>query len=245
MVSPNISHYRILRKLGAGGMGEVYLAEDINLERQVALKVLPSDVAEDEDHLRRFVLEAKAASALNHPNILTVYEIGKFENSRYIATELINGETLRHRLKGAPLSLRESLDVAIQVTSALNAAHCAGIIHRDIKPENIMIRPDGLVKVLDFGLAKLLAPVTGEADSAAETLARGLTRPGIIMGTLHYMSPEQMRGQPLDARSDIFSLGAVLYEMLMGAGPFSKPTQGDIIAAILTETPPLDDLPPQ
>jgi serine/threonine protein kinase/Tol biopolymer transport system component len=245
MVSPNISHYRILRKLGAGGMGEVYLAEDINLERQVALKVLPSDVAEDEDHLRRFVLEAKAASALNHPNILTVYEIGKFENSRYIATELINGETLRHRMKDAPLSLRESLDVAMQVASALNAAHCAGIIHRDIKPENIMIRPDGLVKVLDFGLAKLLAPVTGEADSGAETLARGLTRPGIIMGTLHYMSPEQMRGQPLDARSDIFSLGAVFYEMLMGAGPFDRPTRGDVIAAILTETPPLDDLPPR
>jgi serine/threonine protein kinase len=245
MISPNISHYRILRKLGEGGMGEVYLAEDTHLERQVALKVLPSDVAEDEDRVRRFVLEAKAASALNHPNILTVYEIGHYENSQYIATELINGETLRDRMKSAPLSLRESLDVAMQVASALNAAHCAGIIHRDIKPENIMIRPDGLVKVLDFGLAKLLAPVAGAADSEAETLARGLTRPGIIMGTLHYMSPEQVRGQPLDARSDIFSLGAVLYEMLTHTGPFSKPTRSDVIAAILTETPPLDDLPPR
>ena len=245
MVSSSISHYRVIKKLGAGGMGEVYLAEDINLERQVALKVLPSDVADDEDHVRRFVLEAKAASALNHPNILTVYEIGNFEDSRYIATELINGETLRARMKGAPLTLRESLDVAVQVASALNAAHCAGIIHRDIKPENIMIRPDGLVKVLDFGLAKLLAPVTGEADSEAETLARGLTRPGVIMGTLHYMSPEQLRGQSLDARTDVFSLGAVLYEMLTNTGPFNKPTQGDVIAAILTETPPLDNLPPQ
>ena len=226
-------------------MGEVYLAEDTHLERQVALKVLPSDVAENEDRVRRFVLEAKAASALNHPNILTVYEIGHYENSQYIATELVNGETLRDRMKRAQLSLRESLDVAMQVASALNAAHCAGIIHRDIKPENIMIRPDGLVKVLDFGLAKLLAPITGEADSEAETLAGGLTRPGIIMGTLPYMSPEQVRGQPLDARSDIFSLGAVLYEMLTGTYLFDKPTRGDIIAAILTETPRLNNLPPQ
>ena len=245
MVSGSISHYRILNKLGEGGMGVVYLAEDSILERQVALKVLPSEVAEDQDRVRRFVLEAKAASALNHPNILTVYEIGNFENSRYIATELIKGETLRDLLKGAPLSLRESLDVAIQVASALNAAHGAGIIHRDIKPGNIMVRPDGLVKVLDFGLAKLPAPPTVAADSEAETLAKGLTRPGIILGTLQYMSPEQVRGQPLDARSDIFSLGAVLYEMLTGTGPFDKPTRGDIIAAILTETPPLDDLPPQ
>ncbi|HET8674470.1 MAG TPA: protein kinase, partial [Blastocatellia bacterium] len=241
----SISHYRILSKLGEGGMGVVYLAEDTILERQVALKVLPSEVAEDQDRVRRFVLEAKAASALNHPNILTVYEIGNCENSRYIATELIKGETLRKRVKDAPLSLRESLDVATQVASALSAAHGAGIIHRDIKPENIMVRPDGLVKVLDFGLAKLPAPPTVAADSEAETLAKGLTRPGIILGTLHYMSPEQVRGQPLDARSDIFSLGAVLHEMLTGMGPFDKPTRGDVIAAILTETPPLDDLPPQ
>ncbi len=245
MVSRSISHYRIIRKLGAGGMGEVYLAEDTHLDRQVALKVLPPDVADDEDSVRRFVLEAKAASALNHPNILTVYEIGNSDSSRYIATELINGETLRNRLKGAPLPMRESLDVAMQVASALNAAHGAGIIHRDIKPENIMVRPDGLVKVLDFGLAKLIAPATGTADSVAETIEKGLTRPGVIMGTLHYMSPEQMRGQPLDARSDIFSLGAVLFEMFTGTGPFDKPTRGDIIAAILTETPPLNDLPPQ
>ncbi|HVG17663.1 MAG TPA: serine/threonine-protein kinase, partial [Blastocatellia bacterium] len=167
-------------------MGEVYLAEDTHLGRQVALKVLLSEVAEDEDRVRRFVLEAKAASALNHPNIMTVYEIGNYGNSRYIATELIKGETLRKRLKRAPLSLREVLDVAMQVASALNAAHSAGIIHRDIKPENIMVRPDGLVKVLDFGLAKLLAPPTGPADSEAGTLAKGLTRPGSILGTLHY-----------------------------------------------------------
>jgi eukaryotic-like serine/threonine-protein kinase len=245
MVSPTISHYRVLRKLGEGGMGEVYLAEDTRLERQVALKVLPLEVAEDEACVRRFVLEAKAASALNHPNILTVYEIGDGEHSRYIATEFVNGETLRAHLKRAPLALRESVDVAMQVASALKAAHGAGIIHRDIKPENIMVRPDGLVKVLDFGLAKLLAPLRGAADSEAETLAKGLTRPGSIVGTLHYMSPEQVRGQPLDGRSDLFSLGAVLYEMLTGAGPFDKPTRGDVIAAILKEAPILHDLPSQ
>ncbi|MCA1616901.1 MAG: serine/threonine protein kinase, partial [Acidobacteria bacterium] len=244
-VNTSLSHYRIVSKIGAGGMGEVYLAEDTLLERQAALKVLPSEVAEDEARVRRFVQEAKAASALNHPNILTVYEIGSFGNSRYIATEFIKGETLRDRLKGAPLSLGESLDVATQVAAALDAAHGAGIIHRDIKPENIMVRPDGLVKVLDFGLAKLTAPVSGVIDKEAETIAKGLTRPGLILGTLHYMSPEQVRGQPLDARSDIFSLGAVLYEMLTGAGPFDGPTRGDVIAAILKEMPPFDGLPPQ
>jgi serine/threonine protein kinase/Tol biopolymer transport system component len=245
MVSRSISHYRVLRKLGEGGMGEVYLAEDTRLSRQVALKVLPPDFAADEGRVRRFMLEAKAASALNHPNILTVYDIGDSEDSRYIATELVNGETLRSRMRRTPFSLRESVDVAMQVASALNAAHGAGIIHRDIKPENIMVRPDGLVKVLDFGLAKLLAPVRGAADSEAETLAKGMTRPGSILGTLQYMSPEQVRGQSLDARSDIFSLGAVLYEMLTGKGLFDKPTQGDVIAAILMEAPSLSDLPPQ
>ncbi len=193
----------------------------------------------------RFVQEAKSASALNHPNILTVYEIGDFGNSRYIATEFIKGETLRARLKNGPPPLRDALDIATQVASALDAAHGAGLIHRDIKPENIMVRPDGLVKILDFGLAKLSAPVSGTADPEAETLAKNLTRSGLIMGTLIYMSPEQVRGQTLDARSDIFSLGAVLYELFTGAGPFTKPTRGDVIAAILTETPPLDDLPPQ
>jgi serine/threonine protein kinase len=239
-----LSHYRIVNKIGAGGMGEVYLAEDTRLNRKVALKILPPEFADDEGRVRRFVLEARAASALNHPNILTVYEIGDFENSRYIATELINGETLRKHLKGAPLAVREALDVAIQIASALNAAHEAGIVHRDIKPENIMVRPDGLIKVLDFGLAKLLAPVAGTVDSEAETLTKGLTRPGHILGTLRYMSPEQVRGQSLDARSDIFSLGVVLYEMLTGTGLFDKPTRSDVIAAILMEPPPLDDLPP-
>jgi serine/threonine protein kinase len=245
MVARSISHYRILSKLGEGGMGEVYLAEDARLNRQVAIKVLPSDVATDQSRVRRFTIEAKAASALNHPNILTVYDIGVCDNSPYLVTELVQGETLRKRLRGGRLSAHEGLDIATQVASALNAAHNAGILHRDIKPENIMVRPDRLVKVLDFGLAKLLGPERDAADSQAETLAKGVTRPGSILGTLHYMSPEQVRGQSLDARSDIFSLGAVLYEMLTGRGPFDKPTQSDVIAAILTQTPPLGDLPPQ
>jgi len=163
-----LSHHRIVSKIGAGGMGEVYLAEDTELERQVALKVLLAEVAADEDRVRRFVQEAKAASALNHPNILTVYEIGSMENLRFIATELIKGETLRERLLGDPLTLRETLDVAVQIASALNAAHSAGIVHRDIKPENVMLRDDGLVKVLDFGLAKLTEKKTDSIDSESE-----------------------------------------------------------------------------
>ena len=240
-----LPRYRLVSKIGAGGMGEVYRAEDTRLKRPVALKVLPAEVAGDRDRVLRFEQEAIAASALNHPNILTVYEIGDYGDTRCIVTEFVEGETLRERLKRGPLSLRESLDVATQVAAALDKAHDAGIIHRDIKPENIMVRPDGLVKVLDFGLAKLVAPVSGAVDKEAETIAKGLTRPGLILGTLHYMSPEQVRGLPLDARSDIFSLGAVLYEMLTGVEPFDKLTRGDVIAAILTETPPLDGLPPQ
>jgi serine/threonine protein kinase len=168
-LTPNItiSHYRIVSKIGAGGMGAVYLAEDIELDRQVALKVLLPEVADNEDRLRRFVQEAKAASALNHPNILTVYEIGTFENSRFIATELVRGHTLHHRLRGEPLGLRETLDVGLQVAAALSAAHGAGIVHRDIKPDNIMLRDDGLVKVLDFGLAKLITKRRGETETGS------------------------------------------------------------------------------
>ncbi len=210
----SIGHYRIVTKIGTGGMGEVYLAQDAKLERQVALKVLLDEVAGDEERVRRFVQEAKAASALNHPNILTVYEIGEFEHTRYIATELIKGETLRDRLRGEPMTLREVLDVAMQVAAALNAAHGAGIVHRDIKPENIMLRDDGIVKVLDFGLAKLNANPAGQADSEDATRAQVNTRPGVVMGTVLYMSPEQARGKETDARCDVWSLGVVMYEML-------------------------------
>jgi len=228
-------------------MGEVYLAEDTELERSVALKVLLAEVAGDEDRVRRFVQEAKAASALNHPNILTVYEIGSFENSRFIATELIRGETLRERLQGESLTLRETLDAAAQIASALNAAHSAGIVHRDIKPENVMLRDDGLVKVLDFGLAKLTEKKPENLDSEGETRALEVkTSPGMVMGTVAYMSSEQARGKEVDARSDIWSLGVVLYEMLTKRTPFAGETPNDSIAAILAREPaPLDENTPK
>ncbi len=228
----------MISAIGAGGMGEVYLAQDTKLERQVALKVLLDEVAGDGERIRRFVQEAKAASALNHPNILTVYEIGEFEHTRYIATELIKGETLRDRLRGEPMALREVLDVAMQVAAALNAAHAAGIVHRDIKPENIMLRDDGIVKVLDFGLAKLTATETAPAESEDATRAQVNTRPGVVMGTVAYMSPEQARGKETDARSDIWSLGVVIFEMITGQTPFAGETANDSIAAILKSEPP-------
>jgi serine/threonine protein kinase/Tol biopolymer transport system component len=231
-----LAHYRIVSKIGAGGMGEVFLATDTRLNRKVALKLLPVEFTNDNDRLRRFQQEAQTASALNHPNIITIYEIGAENGVNFIATEFIEGQTLRQKMREGLLPLNEALAIAQQVMSAFVAAHEAGIVHRDIKPENIMVRPDGLAKVLDFGLAKLAAPVG--IDNEAQTAIQGLTRPGIVLGTRHYMSPEQVRGLPLDARSDVFSLGTVLYEMLTGQGPFDRPTKGDVIAAILTENPP-------
>src|SRR5438094_3988266 len=208
-----LAHYRIVSKIGAGGMGEVYLAEDSRLDRQVAIKFLHEQFGGNADKLNRFVREAKAASALNHPNILTVYEIGEADGEKYIVMELIDGTTLREHLSGrASLEVSTILKIGVQVADALSAAHDAGIIHRDIKPENIMIRKDGLVKVLDFGLAKL-AGRQAPAFSDAPTLEHHKTGPGIIMGTAAYMSPEQARGHHIDARSDMFSLGAVLYEL--------------------------------
>ncbi len=224
-------------------MGEVYLAEDTKLDRQIALKVLIDEVANDEDRVRRFVQEAKASSALNHPNILTIYEIGEFKNSRYIATEFIKGKTLRDRVSREPLTLRESLEVILQVTAALGAAHEAGIIHRDIKPENIMIREDRLVKVLDFGLAKLWGPANG---SQATTLPQMNTHPGMLLGTVAYMSPEQARGHKLDPRSDIFSLGIVMFELFTGQRPFDGEGHLDLISSILKdEAPTLRQISPE
>ena len=198
-------------------MGEVYLAKDTRLERKTAIKILPGSVAQDAERMQRFVREAKSASALNHPNIITIYEIGETDNTHFIATEYIEGDTLRERLKGSPLNLKSALEIAIQVASALDAAHRTGIVHRDIKPENVMIRPDGLVKILDFGIAKLTEKPS-ETDLEAATEAQ--TRAGMIIGTTAYMSPEQARGQTVDARSDIFSFGVMLYEMLAGKRPF-------------------------
>jgi serine/threonine-protein kinase len=235
-IGSSFNHYRIVSKLGSGGMGEVYLAEDTKLERRVALKILLAEVANDETRVRRFVQEAKAASALNHPNILTVHEIGNFEGSQYIVTEYIKGETLRDRLSAGQLSLRETLDVTMQVAAALSAAHNAGIVHRDIKPENIMLRDDGIAKVLDFGLVKLTEKKKKLADSKDATRVK--TDPGMVMGTANYMSPEQARGKETDARTDVWSLGVVLYEMLAGETPFAGETANDSIAAILTKEPP-------
>jgi serine/threonine protein kinase len=246
----HINHYKIISQIGAGGMGEVYLAEDTKLKRKVALKLLPAEFTNDNQRLVRFEQEARAASALNHPNIITIHEIGADGGLHFIATEYIVGQTLREKLKANRLNIGEALEISQQVTNALVAAHQASIVHRDIKPENIMIRPDGLVKVLDFGLAKLTIAPTDSVNTEAETIAKGMTKPGTILGTLHYMSPEQVRGMPLDARSDIFSLGVVMYEMLTGKEPFDKPTPSDVIAAILTENPPMlsqerSEIPPE
>lgn len=229
------------RNLGPAGWGEVYLAEDTVLRRKVALKLLPSDLVENRERLGRFEQEALTASALNHPNILTVYEFGEAGSARFIATEYVDGKTLRQHLKGPQLSVREAIDVASQIASALAAAHKAGIVHRDIKPENIMLRRDGIVKVLDFGLAKLTGPQSEAVDTEAATRALFRTDPGIVVGTAAYVSPEQARGQETDARTDIFSLGTVVFEMVAGCLPFHGTTTSELLAAILNEKeqPPL------
>jgi eukaryotic-like serine/threonine-protein kinase len=232
-----VGPYKIVTLLGTGGMGEVYLAQDLRLSRRVALKLLPAEFTEDEDRIHRFEREARAASSLNHPNIVTIHEIGKLDGTHFIITEYIEGHTLRQQMTGAKMRLRQALEVAIQVANALGAAHKAGIVHRDIKPENIMVRPDGLVKVLDFGLAKLAEPPPTVTDDEASTVVRVKTASGFVMGTVSYMSPEQARGQAVDARTDIFSLGVVLYEMIAGRAPFEGATTSDMIAAILREEP--------
>ncbi|HTG86488.1 MAG TPA: serine/threonine-protein kinase, partial [Pyrinomonadaceae bacterium] len=238
-----IAHYRILRRLGKGGMGEVLLGEDTKQHgRKVALKVLPEELTRSESRLRRFRQEARAILALNHPNILTVYEIGETDGKYYIATEYIEGETLRQRLWREPLKLDEALGVAIQIAMALEAAHAAGIVHRDIKPENIMLREDRfvrdrIVKVLDFGLAKLTDRDSTSADPEAVTIPISETNPGIIMGTSGYMSPEQAQGEPIDTRSDVFSLGVVLYEMIAGQQPFKGRTDSHTRVSIIDHDP--------
>ncbi|HKX27474.1 MAG TPA: protein kinase, partial [Blastocatellia bacterium] len=233
-----------------GGMGEVWLAEDGRLGRKLALKILPLECTQDAARIARFEQEARAASALNHPNIITIYDIGQNEGVHFIATEFVEGHTLRERLIGKRVALREALEITIQVAGALQAAHDAGITHRDIKPENLMLRPDGYIKVLDFGLAKLTEKSEPAVDTEAVTRIKARTDPGTVMGTVNYMSPEQARGLKVDARSDIFSLGIVLYEMITGQAPFDGPTSSDVIAAILTAEPAplgrfISDFPPE
>jgi serine/threonine protein kinase len=239
-----IGHYRLLSLLGRGGMGEVYLAADTRLGREVALKLLPAEFASDAERVKRFEREARIASSLNHPNILTIYEIGREGEAIFIATEFVKGLTLRQRLADGAINPTEAVDVAVQMASALEAAHDAGIVHRDIKPENVMLRPDGYVKVLDFGLAKPVeAAFAPSGYSSMPTRDSYETAPGVLIGTFRYMSPEQARGQSVDHRSDLWSLGIVFYEMLAGVAPFEGETPSDIIAAILTrEPPPLAEL---
>ena len=275
IIGKKIRHYKILSQIGTGGMGDVFLATDTLLERNVAIKFVSAEFAQDADRVRRFMQEAKMASALNHPNILTVHEISKTKKTHFIATEFIDGKTLRKAMSDGELSFDDSLDIAAQVTSALIAAHSAGIFHRDIKPENIMLRSDKLVKVLDFGLAKLQEGDrrkgeeekmrrgesekgrNGDGDSPSHLLTLSpshslpfspvpqLTNPGLIMGTFAYMSPEQAVGKATDARSDIWSLGIVMYEMFAGTKPFTGTTSGDLVDAILNNEPEIlgDDVP--
>ncbi|HSQ24862.1 MAG TPA: protein kinase [Pyrinomonadaceae bacterium] len=239
-----LGRYEIRAHIGSGGMGQIYQAADIGLERTIALKILPEKFASDPSRMRRFIQEARAVSALNHPNILTIFEINQEAPIPYIATEFIDGITLRRRLKDGRLGLMEAVEIGIQIASALEAAHQAGIVHRDVKPENVMLRKDGYVKVLDFGLAR--PTEHQEVSTEAATIVN--TEVGVIVGTASYMSPEQARGQRVDARSDIFSLGMVIYEMLAGRSPFIGATRSDIVASILKEEPPrltdlTDDVP--
>ena len=247
-VGSRILQYQLVSLLGKGGMGDVYLAIDLRLGRKVALKVLPAEFTSDRDRLRRFAWEAHAVSALNHPNIITIYDQGEAPAEsgtiHFMATEFVEGPTLRQRMDAGSLSLRDTLEIVAQITGALVAAHAAGIVHRDIKPENVMVRPDGYVKVLDFGLAKLPESPEPVVELNAARMLSVETRTDLIMGTPSYLSPEQVRGEKVDARSDLFSVGVVLYEMLSGRHPFRGGTLSDILAAVLrAELPPLPDVP--
>jgi serine/threonine protein kinase/Tfp pilus assembly protein PilF len=233
-----LNRYKILNLLGKGGMGEVYLAEDTKLSRQIALKLLPAQFTISSERMRRFEHEARAVSALNHPNIVTIHEIERLNGTNFIVTEFVDGQTLRELISERRIRLSEALDIAIQIARALDAAHTAGIVHRDIKPENIMVRRDGYVKVLDFGLAKLAGRGTAIISSEAMTKDLANTNPGLVMGTASYMSPEQALGGEVDARADIWSLGVVLYEMLIGRTPFAGETHNDVIVSILEHEPP-------
>src|SRR5271154_6995534 len=238
MLSPGskLGPYDIQAPIGAGGMGEVYSARDARLSRDVAIKILPASFSTDPDRLRRFAQEARAAAALNHPNILSIYDIGDDHGAPYVVSELLEGETFRDRLRNGPLPSRKAIDYAQQIAHGLAAAHEKGIVHRDLKPENVFLTNDGRVKILDFGLAKLKAAKDGESQTDLQTISG--TEPGVVLGTMGYMAPEQVRGKAADARSDIFAFGTILYEMLSGQRAFRGDSAADTITAILTKEPP-------
>ena len=234
-----LGHYEIVSAIGAGGMGEVYRARDARLGRDVAIKVLPQSAASDGERLRRFEQEARSIAALNHVNIMSIFDVGEADHTAYLVSELLEGEPLRNKLQAGPMPQRRTVEYAVQIAEGLAAAHDKGIVHRDLKPENIFISKDGRVKILDFGLAKLTrAESTAAAAPDGLTVGTTQTTPGMIVGTVGYMSPEQVRGQEVDARTDIFSLGAILYEMLSGERAFKGETSVETMNAILKEDPP-------